>query len=495
MSNNKLQIQNENENENDTKELISLHNLEETGKNKEIEYFDLIKELNEIFLPECVFVVSIVIYELITMHFIGYQKDSKSNKNQLQAFGFCSLYIDSFLITFIYEFLATFEVFGCNAYGLDKIDLFKTYFRRGYIITTVFFSILIVINYFLAPYIFSLIITNHEVLQYVNEYFSLILFFIPFEVNFSFVMRYLNITGVCLEIVIILASTIILHPLWCYILINLLGLGVKGAVISFLISSFLNSLNIMLLLIFKYPEHRDIFYFDRESFRKWGEYIKFVLSNFLMISSGFWINPIIAYIALWIGSDSCSIFIMLTKLNTVATYFYFSYEATANILVAKNLTSESYCLKTYIQKLYLLGFFISCFFSLIYFIFRGNFILLLLDDKILADSAQLSLIMLAAGTVFEYSVTILIGIIRALRLQFIGNIINVISTYIIIIGLSILLGKYYEMGVNGIYISILIGNITSTVSYIIILINEDLELIKSKVITELDNEQNEEELS
>jgi len=74
--------------------------------------------------------------------------------------------------------------------------------------------------------------------------------------------------------ILILIFTLALHPLWCYIFINIFDLGVKGGAISLLISQFLNAFLGSIYIIWWTPYPDSIFFFNKKSFKKWGEYLR-----------------------------------------------------------------------------------------------------------------------------------------------------------------------------------------------------------------------------
>ena len=81
---------------------------------------------------------------------------------------------------------------------------------------------------------------DEQVLGFVSEYICIMMFFVLFDVGYGINFRYFNIINKSHINLVILLVSITLHPMWCYLFMVVLKMGVQGAAISLVISQATN---------------------------------------------------------------------------------------------------------------------------------------------------------------------------------------------------------------------------------------------------------------
>ena len=117
--------------------------------------------------------------------------------------------------------------------------------------------------------------------------------------QFETVRRYLQGMTIFYLTMYIQCATMLLHVLWCYLLVFQFGLGITGASIATCITYWLNLSIITALLTFKsgIVPADSWHFFNADSFRGWAEYLRFGVPSALMICLEWWCFEILALYA------------------------------------------------------------------------------------------------------------------------------------------------------------------------------------------------------
>lgn len=81
----------------------------------------------------------------------------------------------------------------------------------------------------------------------------------------------------------VMMVTSLFHVIWCYLFVKVWGLGVVGASIALLISLILNFALITLLCAASSKLRPSFFFFTRDTFADFDEYLKIALPSALML--------------------------------------------------------------------------------------------------------------------------------------------------------------------------------------------------------------------
>jgi multidrug resistance protein, MATE family len=453
----------------------------------DISLIQALKEISIIALPTILFFLCLFAQQSINLIFIGHFYEGKDKQNAIDGIGISHLYINCTLLSIVVGIISGFETLGSNAFGAKKYYLMGLYLHRSLLIGYILAFVILIVHFFTAVQVLSLFPIDENVLIYVSKYIKISMFFILFDVLFSVNFRYLNIIEKSYINLIILGVTLILHPLWCYILINYLKLGVQGAAISLILSQGLNSImGCLYILTFRhYPQ--TIFFFNRDSFKGWWQYLKIALPSAFLTCAEWWAFEILSIVAIWISELDYTVHILITNISSLFLTIPIGFGMAATILVGKNISIGNLNLvKKYTKIIIVTGATIQVILSSITTIFRDEVMNLYIDDIKVKEKGSTILLLLPLINLFDFIQCMLNSVCRGLGIQLIASIIAFANFYLLQLSLSIVLGISLKLGVFGIWTAMLIGCATCGIIYSITLYKSDLEKIKEEIVKRLD---------
>jgi MATE family multidrug resistance protein len=231
------------------------------NSNNKVELVTALKEISKIAFPTMFFFIGVYMQQTINLIFIGHTY-KENQKDALDAVGVSHLYINCTLLSMVIGLITGFDTLGSNSYGAKKYYLFGLYFHRSILIAFVFSSGLFIFHFFYAIKVLALLGIENSVLVLVNEYIHIMMFWVLPDIIFTVCFRYLNIVGKAHINLSILVISLAIHPLWCYIFINKLGLGLRGAGLSLTMTSIVNFILTGAYIIFFPPVFTNFSYFS-----------------------------------------------------------------------------------------------------------------------------------------------------------------------------------------------------------------------------------------
>ena len=132
-----------------------------------------------------------------------------------------------------------------------------------------------------------------------------------------------------------LLVSLILHPLWCFLVMVQFGYIIEEAAVALVISQLINSIlgSIYLYLINPLPE--SIFCFNRNSFRGYWEYLKISIPSAFLLCVELWAFEILSIIAVSIGQTDFTINIFLCNISVNLLTITIGFGANTGILVGR----------------------------------------------------------------------------------------------------------------------------------------------------------------
>jgi MATE family multidrug resistance protein len=446
------------------------------------------KKILKIGFPTMLFFLCLYLQQTISLSFIG---KKFNNQDMINAIGVVNLYINCCLLCFAIGLVSGLDTLLANSIGSNDFYLFGIYVSRARLITYLFSFILCIFHYFYAIKIIKLFSIDLSTLSDSNEFLVLSLLYVLFEIQFAINFRILAILNKPMVCLVILFFTVLLHPIWCYILINTMNKQLAGAGLSLCISQFLNmALSSLYLHIYKPMTNEGYICINRDSFNGWCEYLKFTLPSTGMLCAEWLAFEVQAIFAISISKEDYSLHIFISNIAGLMYTLCQGFGMAATILVgeyiAKGMIKYSKAVALYS--------FILCeltmsFFIIILIIMRESVLSIFVDDVKLLEKGKPLVIILAIGEIFDATQSIMAAIYRGLGKQRQASIIAFSQFYIVQIFFSWLLAIKFKLGVAGIWYSILIGNLLTTLIYIYFFTKFDFNKINKETRDRLEKDQ------
>lgn len=165
------------------------------------------------------------------------------------------------------------------------------YLNRGRVILFIcFIPMAILLSQ--VEHIFIAIQMDRQTAFYAGQYVTFVIPGLFFHLNYDAVKSYLNGIGVTYVPMVIMFCTMLLHNLWCYILVDVVEMGVRGASIATMLTYFLNfflSLVYVQILRSKNEVIKESWhFFDAESFKELWPYFKRAVNCCFLLILEWW---------------------------------------------------------------------------------------------------------------------------------------------------------------------------------------------------------------
>jgi len=449
---------------------------------------ETIKEIAYLALPTTFFFLCLFVQSTISLAFIGGIYD---NVYMFDGIGVATLYINCTFFSIAVGIVSGVETLGANAFGIKNYYLLGLYLHRGRLMAYLFCAVMIIINVLFAERILTVFGLPEQTLYYAVRYTKIAVWFIVTDIQFSTNFRFINIVDKSHINLIVVMISIALHPLWCYIFIKLLDLDVVGAAISLVISQGICAILTSLYVHFYNPYPESYFWFNKECFVGWCEYIKFTIPSILLLCGEWWGFELQSFIALAIkdGEYDYSAHIFLCNLNGIIYSLSLGFSIACTIMVGKYIAEGKVNVtKKVIKVAFICGQSLMIIISIFYLIFGGKLFSLFTTDQKILDKGSEVIPIQALSINFDMSQAILSNSMRGLGKQLIASLVSIITYYIYGASLSCLLTLHLELGVVGIWIAIASGYAISTVVYGIMLLRFDYNEIRDDTKKRLDRD-------
>jgi MATE family multidrug resistance protein len=460
-----------------------------TPHNKTWKY---LKSISAMTFPTVLFYLCLYLQLTINLIFIG--KTSDQSEKIIEGIGITHLYINLTLFYVSMGLVCGFESLGAHAFGSKNYKLFGLYYHRAIIVTITYAICMIVIHSFTAVKVLTFLGVKPEIMEYIDSYIHVYIFYIIPDILFSANFRYINIISKSYVNLITLVVTILLHPLWCYLFIIVLEFGIKGAGVAIIISQSLNALAGFFYIWVIRPCPQSVFFFNRDSFKSIWSYLKFTLPTTFLLCAEWMGYEGQSIIALWAGDHDYAAHILLVNIMIITYTISIGFGTTTVVFVGK-LISYSTVSKTkrYAKTIFYYGLFLMTLLLVFITIFRERIIYIYLRDKdteIVAEKATKALIMLIATNVFDYIQTVQANVLRGVGKQLLASVVAFVNFYLVQTSLSLYIGIYLGYGVFGIWVGVCVGCLMCCVFYSIILMKCDFRQLQIEILERLEADKN-----
>jgi MATE family multidrug resistance protein len=435
-------------------------NEDMTTSQKVIEIGNIILELLNISLPTTYFFLCIYVQQSINLSFIS---KTYNNYKMIDAIGLSHLYINCTTFIVTTGLVSGLVSLGSNAYSRKHNYIFGLYINRCRIVAYGFLVIMTIFNYFFAVKVLSLFSIDPEILSHCNNYIYLNMIMLFIEVTFNINLRILSITGKSNTNMLTLTATILLHPFWCYIFINIYDLGVSGAAFAMMLTQFLNSL-FSTFYIFYYNPAPGSNFFNMECLTGIVDYLRVAIPC-TMITISEWMGfEIQAFIAIKIGELDYSVYLIIFNLSMIIVTYSLGLRIAistkiSNLIVRisdnANDIIES-CIR-YINIIIYFGLISTLSIMLVVYIFRGLIIDLYTNDPNIYNKANDIIPILVFQIVGDNLRCIFISLYKGLTYLSVPSALQLLFIYLIQTILSIVLALWLDFGIRGIWMALTIS--------------------------------------
>jgi len=426
----------------------------------------IITNISIIAFPVFLSYICLSIQETIILTFLG---QKYNNHFVIEGIGVANLYVKIFSISIVNGLTSGFDTFGSNALGVKNYRLFGLYYHRAFLISGVFAISILTFNYIFSLYIIRLFRLNEEVMIYCQDYIQIAIFQVLTYMMFYLNFRYLNNVNSSYITVVILVITSILHPVWSYLAIFVFELGVRGGSICLVFTQLLTAL-LSTLYIIKYSPYPDsIFFFCKDSFKKWDEYLNLSIPATFLLCADRWADEFLSIIAIWCSDIDYTVFILVFNVLDICWSVIAGFLNALTILVGNNISQNNIEAIKKIKNIALIyGVAIMLIMSSILILFKREILLIYLDNEEVLNKGSLCLIVLAVNQLFDIYQNIYQAYFRGLGKHLIASIICFSNVFICNLGMAVILGKILGYGVIGIFMAYMLGIFLACVVYTII---------------------------
>ena len=427
---------------------------------------ELIWEISKICYPVCLSYICLFLQETVILSFIG---QKYNNKDMIEGVGVAILYNNCLLFSICVGISTGFDTLGSNAYGVKNMRLFGYYFHRAIVVSYVVGISLLTLSYFFSMNLIALFNFKPDILQHCDEYITVAMFFVLFDIQFNLNFRYLNIVEKSHINILILFCTILLHPIWCYLTINVFEMGLTGAGLSFVFSQFLNAFLTSIYIIFKSPYPESVFFFNATSFHNFGEFLSISMPAMILNCAEFWAFECFAIVAIFCSELDYSVYVLVNNIMlncysvsmgfcTACTILSGEFISQNNIVMVKKI--KTFCLLYSTVIMTILG--------ILLLIYRRHLLFLFIDNEEIIESGAACFFYVAIGLVGDGLQATMQGYYRGVGKHLIATVICFISYYVLMLGTSLILAIALDYHVLGIWIAYFLGvYLTFCVYYIL----------------------------
>jgi MATE family multidrug resistance protein len=450
-------------------------------------FSETVRKIIKVGLPMTLFFLSFYLEQSISLSFIG---KKYNNPDMINAMGVVNLYIDCTYFSLVIGLLAGLDTLLSNSLGTSNFYLFGLYVHRARLITYLISAVLFVLHYLYGIAIISLFGIDAVTLGYCKEFFYPSLVYVLLIIQFSINYRILTLfekTRVCVALIL---ATLLLHPLWCYLFINVWGYGLKGASYSLILTQFINMIVSTVYMHFFNPNRETYFCINKDCFLGWKDYLKFTLPSTFIIFADAMAFEIQAIFAIFMTKEDYSLHIFISNIANIFFTLTHGFGIATTVIIAEKITKkfikESKAIAIY--SFILAEIIMSCIVILL-ILFRNSAITLFVDDETLINKGAPLVVLFALEEIFNITQGILACIYKGLGKQKEASIIAFVQFYVLQIIFTYIFGIKLKMGVIGIWTSILFGNMATTMLYLYYLNRFNFEKIGKETSERLEKDQ------
>ncbi|KAK9051471.1 hypothetical protein SSX86_028098 [Deinandra increscens subsp. villosa] len=354
-----------------------------------------------------------------------------------------------------------------QAFGAGQNHMMGIYLQRSWIVDLITLTVLLPIFIF-GTQIFKLV-GEEESIASSGGYISL--WFIPFVYNFVFsltIQMYLQAQLKNMIIAWLSALQFAIHIPLSLLFVYKLNLGISGAMIALSMSSWVLVIGEFTYIFGGWCPH-SWKGFTVAAFKDLVPVVKLSVSSGVMVCLELWYNAVLVLLAGYMADAEVAISAFSICLNVNAWEFMISlgFLGAACVRVANELgRGNAKAVKFSIQVLLGTSIAIGVFFFVLCLVFGKKLAYLFTDDDRVADTVSDLSLLLSFSVLLNSIYPVLSGVAVGAGLQSAVAVVNLVCFYVIGIPLGTLLGYLTSLEVKGIWIGMIGGVITQTITLV-----------------------------
>jgi MATE family multidrug resistance protein len=423
---------------------------------------DKILDLMNLSLPNTFFFLCLFLQQALNLMFIS---RTYNDYKMIDAIGLSHLYINCTTLITTIGLISGFVSLGSNAYGRNNNYIMGLYINRCRIVSYGFLILMTIFNYFYAIKILSLFSIDAEILELCRGYIYKNMLMLFIETTFNINLRILTITNKSTPNMITLLVTTLLHPLWCYIFIVKLDMGLSGAAYAIILTQFLNTCSSTFYILYFNPAPGSNFFPTVECCRGLIDYLKIALPCTAVTISEWMGFEIQAFIAIKVGELAYSAHLILFSIEDIIFTFSLGQTIAIGTKVSTMIVKSSDDVDEVIDEciidsnIYIyFGIISMTVIMIVVYIFRHTILALYITIPEIMELTLEIMPILFLYHIADNVRIIYVAIYRGLTYLNVPAIVQFVGTYVLQTILSIILAIYFELGLKGIWISLTLTN-------------------------------------
>lgn len=493
------------------------HNV--SGENTNFWYYS--RKILSLSFPTIFFYLILHLQQTICLSFLG-----KTTKNQeiLNGYGIVNLYLTCTNSCILTGLVSGLDTLLPSAWSNKNMRLFNVYVQRARSLCFLIGIIISTLNYFTALKVLRFFNASNESLIYANDFLLPALLTTFLDCQFCINFTILAVINKIKESLICMLIDIIIHIFLCFIYIDYSKMGIFGAGFSLFISQLLNYLMTTVIINIynkdishslsnREIDNRDdeIIYINSNSnsvlieiipkvnyeiVKGYKSYIYFTLPNTVLLAAEWMAFEIQGLIALSMTTNDYSIHLLLTNIFHLTNTFSSGFGMATAILIAEKvgrlIIKESRVIVIYS---FIIAQVVLSIIVILILIFRNSIFQIFTEEFSLIELGKSVIPYLALFSIVDATQAVMAGSFRGYGKQKIASLIALFQYYIIQTLLSYILGIKLNWGIYGIWLSMLIGAISTTIIYFICFLFFDYGKILKETKERLETDVSEIELS
>ena len=250
--------------------------------------------------------------EFINLAYVGHLNDPVT----IGGVGLGNMMLALFILSFWVGLNGAIDTLVSQAYGDEEYYLWGSYLNRGRIIQTILFIPQAAFLLYTKE-ILVLFGQDEEVWDVAQFYIILMLPGMYAFAQYETIRRYLQAMGIFTFWMYIQGITVVFHIVLWYFLTYTFELGVIGISVASTITNFGNLLIVILYITYydKTVPKESWHFFNKDSFKGYGEYFKFGIPSALIICLEWWSYELLTIYAGMLSVDELAAHVMLFNLS------------------------------------------------------------------------------------------------------------------------------------------------------------------------------------
>ena len=375
------------------------------------------------------------------------------------------------LVVFIHSFFVglngAIDTLVSQAYGDKEYYLWGWYLNRGRI---VMIAIFIPQTIFLL-YTKEMLIyfgQDEEVSEVAQFYINMMLPGMFAFAQYETVRRYLQAMGIFTFCMYIQGISLVAHVIICYILTYTFELGIVGVSVATWISNFVNLAIVTLYISFKEDvvPKESWHFINSDSFKGFGEYLKFGVPSALIIILEWWSYELLAMYAGMLSVEELAAHVMLFNLSII---LFQVTEGTAFVVwnFVGNSIGEMKAKKTkiYVKAAVIVILAITVVIVILLITFRHQIAITFTEEENVDRLMEEVIPIFLLWVFWDYPQCVVWGAIRGMGYQIYGSVVSFISYWAINFPLAYLLWFTFDMRLQGIWLGLQFGSAFAFFAY------------------------------